>query len=393
MAGGVSASGTDLASAEFYDPNAAPWLGSLTVTINPAGAVSAGAQWQLDCAGAFFNSGAVVANMPAGSHTIAFKTVDGWTAPGNQTVVVRANLLNTATGTYAANGALQMTLNPPGAVSAGAQWRVDGGAFQPSGAVVTNLSPGNHTVSFNTVIGWTAPASQTVVVNSNTTNSSSATYAANGALQIMITPPAAVAGGAQWKVDGGALQNSGAVVTNLSPGNHRVSFSTVAGWATPANRFVLVSSSSTNSVTATYVQWDAFHRLHEQRPRVSHGDLVAQWEGVGRGRREHERLSCQRRAVRSGHRDVDGDRPADHRPRWSHGDVAAQREGAGRGRPGNSGYLSSAELYDPATGTWTATGSLEHRARISHGDVAAQWEGAGRGGLRQRRLSCQRGAV
>ena len=70
--------------------------------------------------------------------------------PGNQTVAVSANATNAASGTYAANvGALQVTISPPGAVSAGAQWQVDGGPLQNSGAVVTNLAVGMHTVAFS----------------------------------------------------------------------------------------------------------------------------------------------------------------------------------------------------------------------------------------------------
>jgi hypothetical protein len=34
-------------------------------------------------------------------------------------------------------GSLQVTINPAAAVSAGAQWQVDGGPFQNSGAVVS----------------------------------------------------------------------------------------------------------------------------------------------------------------------------------------------------------------------------------------------------------------
>ncbi|MBI5820984.1 MAG: hypothetical protein HZA88_18595, partial [Verrucomicrobia bacterium] len=42
-------------------------------------------------------------------------------------------------------GSLQVTLAPTAAVSAGAQWQVDGGAWQNSGAIVSSLSVGSHT--------------------------------------------------------------------------------------------------------------------------------------------------------------------------------------------------------------------------------------------------------
>ena len=45
---------------------------------------------------------------------------------------------------------------------------------------------------------------------------------------------------------------------------------------------------------------------------------------------EGQAVTFQRGVVRSGHRDVDGDRLADHRTLIPHGDVAAQWEGAGR---------------------------------------------------------------
>jgi hypothetical protein len=73
-------------------------------------------------------------------------------------------------------GALQVTLNPLCAVADGARWQVDGGAWQNSGATVTNLAGGNHTIAFTNIAGWLAPSSQTVLVTSNATNTATANY-------------------------------------------------------------------------------------------------------------------------------------------------------------------------------------------------------------------------
>jgi hypothetical protein len=75
--------------------------------------------------------------------------------------------------------ALQGTIGPAAAVSAGAGWQVDGGPIQSSGATVTNLVPGNHTVSFTSIPGWTAPASQMVAIASGQTNTVTGAYIAS----------------------------------------------------------------------------------------------------------------------------------------------------------------------------------------------------------------------
>jgi hypothetical protein len=86
-------------------------------------------------------------------------------------------------------GSLEVTLNPPEAVSAGAQWQVDGGAFQNSGAIVNNLAPGDHTIAFKTVTGWLTPNNQSATVSTGTTNAVSGTYAPDiGSLKVILEP-------------------------------------------------------------------------------------------------------------------------------------------------------------------------------------------------------------
>jgi hypothetical protein len=66
-----------------------------------------------------------------------------WLATGGVQLV----MLNPETGS------LEVTISPAGAIAAGAEWLVDGGAANDSGATVTNLVVGSHTVSFTSVSG------------------------------------------------------------------------------------------------------------------------------------------------------------------------------------------------------------------------------------------------
>ena len=154
-------------------------------------------------------------------------------------------------------GALTVSIDPLAARAAGAQWRVDNGSYQNSGAVASRLSVGRHTVSFKPINGWTPPSNQSVYIQRGQTASLSASYRQSlpttGSVQVTLAPDAAVGAGAQWQVDGGAQQNSGATVTGLSVGSHTVSFSTVTGFTTPASQTVSVTANTTTTVTGNYV--------------------------------------------------------------------------------------------------------------------------------------------
>jgi len=142
--------------------NAPPQTGSLQVNLAPAGAVSAGAQWQVD-GGAWQNSGATVSGLSVSSHTVAFNTVSGWAAPANRSVTVNANQTTTTTGTYAV--ASSPTISRP---------RITGTTF----TLAASTQPGvNYVLEFKTslnLINWT-PA------QTNSGNGSQMNFTNNGA--------------------------------------------------------------------------------------------------------------------------------------------------------------------------------------------------------------------
>jgi len=229
--------------------------GSLQVTLSPSSAVSAGAQWNVD-GGAWKNSGATVSGLSAGSHAVSFKSVTGWSKPGDKNVAVYANQTTYESGEYSQqSGSLQVTLSPQGAIDAGAQWNVDGGAWKNSGATVSGLSAGSHTVSFKSVTGWTKPGDRNVTVYANQTTYESGEYSQeSGSLQVTLSPQDAMNSGAQWNVDGGAWKNGGATVSGLSAGSHTVSFKSVTGWTKPGDKNVTVYANQTTYESGEYSQ-------------------------------------------------------------------------------------------------------------------------------------------
>jgi hypothetical protein len=148
----------------------------LQVVLSPAGSVNAGALWQVD-SGALQTNQAIIAGLSAGVHTITFNQVSGWTTPAIQSVSVTNSQTTLATGNYVLQtGSLQVVILPSAVTTAGAKWQVDGGTLQASGTALSGLLPGIHTISFNTVLGWASPASQSVTITNTLTTSTAAAY-------------------------------------------------------------------------------------------------------------------------------------------------------------------------------------------------------------------------
>ncbi len=232
--------------------------GSLKVTITPSGAVSAGAMWSVN-GGASWNASGATVSLAVGSYTLTFKSVTGWNTPANQTAYITNGLTTSLTGTYVQQtGSLTVTISPAAAVSAGAMWNVDGGAWQASGTSIYILTVGQHTVAFKTVNGWNTPPNQTANIIYGQNTPLTALYVQKtqtGSIKVTITPPAAVTARAAWSVNGGSTWNaSGATVTGLVVGRYTLTFKSVTGWTTPASQSVMITNGGTATPSGVYVQ-------------------------------------------------------------------------------------------------------------------------------------------
>jgi len=107
-------------------------VGSVNVTINPTCVNNLGATWSLDGSGAY-TSGTTLNAVSAGSHTIGFNSVSGFTSPTSQIITVTTGNLSSVTGTYTQ---LPGNILTNGSFSASLGWNATGN-FQ----IQTNVSP------------------------------------------------------------------------------------------------------------------------------------------------------------------------------------------------------------------------------------------------------------
>jgi len=227
--------------------------GSLMVSINPRTAITAGAQWRVD-AGKWQKSGTTLSGLAVGTHAVEFKVIAGWAKPANQNVTIQAGKTASASGTYSkATGMLAVTIIPQAAVDAGAEWKVDNGTWQKTGATVSGLAVGTHAIEFKMIADWAKPANQNVTIQAGKTASASGTYSkATGMLSVTIIPQAVVDAGAEWRANNGVWQKSGVTLSGLAAGTHSVEFKTIAGWRSPINRSVAIQTGKTTPVKGSY---------------------------------------------------------------------------------------------------------------------------------------------
>ena len=148
---------------------------------------------------------------------------------------------------------LIVTIVPPEAAEAGGQWNVDGGPWFDSGESVIGLANGSHIISFKTVDGWGTPANQTVTIADKQATNATGLYKRNPVIIGYISPLDWMTSPGQFSVDEGEWLDSGTYVTELSLGDHKVSFSPVPGWLTPGSISRILGLNETWEVPGNYI--------------------------------------------------------------------------------------------------------------------------------------------
>ena len=229
--------------------------GSLTVSLQPAGAVTGGAQWQID-GGSYRNNNDIVTGLTPGAHNVSFKSVAGYTTPSNQSATVVSNQTASATGNYTpiAPTTYLLTLNQGGSMgsispSPVGTWNGSAYAYS-SGSIVqltASANPGYHFVSWS---GDASGSGNPVTVTMNGNKSVAASFASGdpnmATVTVTIKPDAAGNAGATWSVTGDSqLRASGTSLSQLVGTGYTVylpiTLNLVPGWL------------GTNGTTSFYV--------------------------------------------------------------------------------------------------------------------------------------------
>lgn len=142
-------------------------VGSLSVILNPTDAVMDGALWRIQ-GGSWRASGDVISSLPLGNYMIEFSDVAGWTTPTvHQISIAETRNLYSAEYVEIPGSFITVNIQPQNVVNMGAQWRVFGKGWLPSGTQSEALLSGAYTLEYAPMANWDAPASQTVILSHN----------------------------------------------------------------------------------------------------------------------------------------------------------------------------------------------------------------------------------
>ena len=226
----------------------------VSVTIKPPEAVAAGARWRPLNSQPWLESGAVLSGLPVTTTTVAFAGVPGMNTPGAVKLPLRLGQTTTATVRYEYPGSLKVTITPPEAVGAGAQWRVKGLTEWNDSGTTGSAPLGAQAIEFKPLVGWTHPDDIPVTVTTGAVPRFDVTYVRQyGSLQVDLAPAEAVAAGAQWRRAGtAAWLGSGAREDNVGAGPVGIEFKPTPQWARPQLTTVTVNQGRLTQFTGAY---------------------------------------------------------------------------------------------------------------------------------------------
>jgi WD40 repeat protein len=236
----------------------------VTVELSPAEVAEGAGLWTID-GHRPMRSGVMLDDVSAGEHTLRFSHVPGFVAPSERTVTISAGSTNVLQGAYRREnefGALQVIIGVIDPAENAGRWRVvslDGqykSSWLFSGDTEPLLEPGDYYIELLPLAGYPdqTPTPVNVVANNMTQRRLEYRNAdvELGGLKIILDPPAVRALGAKWRINGGAWNDSGVELGDLTPGAAVIDFVYLSGWGTPEPASVTVPEGRTDTLTFTY---------------------------------------------------------------------------------------------------------------------------------------------
>ncbi len=155
-------------------------------------------------------------------------------------------------------GTLDVLIDPIGAISAGAQWRILGESiWRDSGTSIT-LNAGNHVIEYKDIVGWVKPTNQDITIAANNGMITTGTYvesvALTGTLDVSIETLNAINAGAQWRIVGESTWRNSGVSITLDAGDYVIEYKDIVGWIKPSNQNVTITANTINTQRGVYTQ-------------------------------------------------------------------------------------------------------------------------------------------
>jgi hypothetical protein len=186
--------------------------------------------------------------------------------------------VNTASGTSAAfsldtrgihdvTGLVRVTIEPQGARDAGAQWRVDGGAWRNSREFQIGLSLTFHTVEFRNIPGWNRPGNRSVSIVADHTQELLAEYVPAQSLTAVLEGVVAEQnsqGGASGALLGATVEvTAGVTATTDDQGRFRLGNLTPGSYTVTASKAGYNAATRTIDLAAGDSRTEVFHLLRQ----------------------------------------------------------------------------------------------------------------------------------
>lgn len=188
-------------------------------------------------------------HQPAGFQDFSYDS--DWNAQWRHAAIRHGNVEAISPGAIISPPSLRVMLLPDAAIAGGAQWNLDGGAWQNSGVSLQGLDAGEHTVMFKEVAGWTSPDSLALTLTNGRAITTNGLYVQKSALKISFNnipvPPLAA-----WQVNGGTWMTNGMTLTNLNAGANLVSYREVPGYIQPPSETVTLIPGQTLALIRPY---------------------------------------------------------------------------------------------------------------------------------------------